>query len=428
MATIARGLARALEGWQQGRMVRDQREQVQLEREQRRALLELQMQQMREVAARQAAQEARATREEQRSAVGAGMLPLDALGAQDMPGATPRTPVFQQEIGGQPYGMAELPDQRQHQATMRATIAARQLKTQEAARQKAQEQAQDSAVRQQALATLPPPMQRVLEGLPTAQLLEVAGKRADRLVNPPREPQRQPLTQQGGDGFMYYSEDGGRNWRRGNVEGLDGSADPPPPRPAPAAAPPGDTLLRGLGISGPSASAPTPVASGAQPAAQPRGPFGRATAQGDATAQSKFQASEQAAQELVAMLQEYRTKLEEVGPQWTAGRDPRVNDLQSLAMQIKLKYKGPDFAGLGVLAGPDMEVLDAVLASPTGLNAKVKGTGGLKAQINSVIGNVERGRRIRYQLSGRPGEYAPLDVPDAGGDLNALRQQYRRQP
>lgn len=155
------------------------------------------------------------------------------------------------------------------------------------------------------------------------------------------------------------------------------------------------------------------------PDGQPvRAPQGRA----DATEERKFQAAELATQQIVPMLQEYKRMIQTTGPQLMAGDDPAVNAMTSLGRQIQLAYKGPDFAQLGVLAGPDMEILEDVVSSPTGARAWWRGKEAIAAQIDQVLNNIERGRRLRHQLSGREKEYQPL-VPtgDRKAELRALK-------
>lgn len=155
------------------------------------------------------------------------------------------------------------------------------------------------------------------------------------------------------------------------------------------------------------------------PDGQPvRAPQGRA----DAVEDRKFQAAELATQQIVPMLQEYKRMIQTTGPQLMAGDDPAINAMTSLGRQIQLAYKGPDFAQLGVLAGPDMEILEDVVSSPTGARAWWRGKDAIAAQVDQVLGNIERGRRLRFQLSGREKEYTPL-VPtgDRKAELRALK-------
>lgn len=72
-----------------------------------------------------------AIRGEQRSAVAAGMVPLDQFdtggiaGGRDMPGATPRQPVFQQEIGGTTFALGEAPAHAKHRDALQKALATR---------------------------------------------------------------------------------------------------------------------------------------------------------------------------------------------------------------------------------------------------------------------------------------------------------------
>lgn len=151
-------------------------------------------------------------------------------------------------------------------------------------------------------------------------------------------------------------------------------------------------------------------------------PLRRARGGADAVEDRKFQASELAVQQIVPMLQEYKRAIQTTGPQLMAGDDPSVNAMTSLARQIQLAYKGPDFAQLGVLTGPDLDILEDVIASPTGPKAWWRGKDAIAAQIDQVLGNIERGRALRYRLTGREADYQPLvQTGDRKAELQALK-------
>lgn len=142
----------------------------------------------------------------------------------------------------------------------------------------------------------------------------------------------------------------------------------------------------------------------------------------DAVEDRKFRAGELQSQELIADLLDYRKMVQENGPRLMAGDDAAINAMVSLAKQLQLKYKGENFAQLGVLAGPDVEILEDVISSPTGVPAVLRGKTGITAKLDDLLTRIERGRRLRHQLSGREKEYQPL-VPtgDRKAELRALK-------
>ena len=233
-------------------------------------------------------------------------------------------------------------------------------------------------------------------------------------------PERQPVTQVGNDGNMYFSEDGGRTWNQSRMAGA--GAGPSPDRPMPTEVPTQrPALADSLPGSGFSRSFTAPQAQGAptggsspqQPAQPPRGVFGKAQdggGMGDAERKS-FNEAEVASRQLVTMLNQYKEALAQNGTAWTDGGDPKRNAMSSLQRQILALYKGPAFANLGVLAGPDMELLDQIVSPATGMMAKVKGTEGITAQINEVLQNAEMTRAARHEVLGVP--YKPISAPQS---------------
>ena len=74
--------------------------------------------------ARQAGLDAAAIRNEQRQAIGMGMVSADQYnprgiaGGMDMPGATPRSPIFRQTIGGTDFVLPEAPSATKHRESI----------------------------------------------------------------------------------------------------------------------------------------------------------------------------------------------------------------------------------------------------------------------------------------------------------------------
>ena len=141
----------------------------------------------------------------------------------------------------------------------------------------------------------------------------------------------------------------------------------------------------------------------------------------DAVEDRKFRAGELQSQELIADLLDYRKMVQENGPRLMAGDDAATNAMVSLAKQLQLKYKGENFAQLGVLAGPDVEILEDVISSPTGVPAVLRGKTGITAKLDDLLTRIERGRRLRYQLAGKEQEYQPLYTGDRKAELQALK-------
>jgi hypothetical protein len=246
-----------------------------------------------------------------------------------------------------------------------------------------------------------------------AQQKELA--RYTRSLQP--RPERQPVTQMGNDGNMYYSEDGGRSWQQSRVAG---GAGPTPDRAATTEVPMPRPALDSMPGSGFSRSFTAPQAQGApaggsspqQPAQPPRGVFGKAPDTGMSDAERKsFNEAEVASRQLVTMLNQYKAALAQNGTAMFDGSDPKRNAMSSLQRQILALYKGPAFANLGVLAGPDMELLDQIVSPATGMMAKAKGTEGITAQINEVLKNAEMTRAARHDVLGVP--YKPITAPQS---------------
>lgn len=107
------------------------------------------------------------------------------------------------------------------------------------------------------------------------------------------------------------------------------------------------------------------------------------------------------------------------------------NKIQNNLKQAQLLYKGPSFAQLGVLAGPDMEILDSIIENPVTMSSLAKGTEGvvsrLKSLTDSVNANVSNKLNVRGYI---PNAEAPQqDAKSTAApklDLNAIEKEIIR--
>jgi hypothetical protein len=65
-------------------------------------------------------------------------------------------------------------------------------------------------------------------------------------------------------------------------------------------------------------------------------------------------------------------------------------EMQSLARQIQLDAKNQDFFALGVLAGPDLDLLESVIPTSSKLSNILMPASSAKAQIDSFKNNLEK--------------------------------------
>lgn len=82
----------------------------------------------------------------------------------------------------------------------------------------------------------------------------------------------------------------------------------------------------------------------------------------------KFKAGVSAARTLLENLNEYQTLLANKGSEYGGKAAQRM---ESLARDIQLSAKNEDLYGLGVLTGPDLELLESLIQSPTGLSDQI---------------------------------------------------------
>lgn len=167
------------------------------------------------------------------------------------------------------------------------------------------------------------------------------------------------------------------------------------------------------------APARTPAASGAapsEPTPRPQPPrFGPAAAKA-AEAQQTFTTAVTEAQQLAALLGQYRTQLGQAGVRAFAVGSPEHTALQSLQRQILMTLKGDAFFKLGVLAGPDMAVMEDILNPPTGLRAMGIGTQGIIRQIDQLGANLNTNLGIQARQLG-------VDPPQVWDARQFARQQ-----
>jgi hypothetical protein len=90
----------------------------------------------------------------------------------------------------------------------------------------------------------------------------------------------------------------------------------------------------------------------------------------------KFKSGVSAARGLLENLNEYQTLVEYHGSEMGGKVAQRM---ESLARDIQLAAKNEDLYGLGVLTGPDLQILEEIIAAPTGLGAKLDPFSGSRA-------------------------------------------------
>jgi hypothetical protein len=90
----------------------------------------------------------------------------------------------------------------------------------------------------------------------------------------------------------------------------------------------------------------------------------------------KFKSGVSAARGLLVNLNEYQSLVEKYGSE-VGGKVAQRMD--SLARDIQLAAKNEDLYGLGVLTGPDLQILEDIISAPTGLGAKLDPMSGSRA-------------------------------------------------
>jgi hypothetical protein len=104
----------------------------------------------------------------------------------------------------------------------------------------------------------------------------------------------------------------------------------------------------------------------------------------------KFKAGASAARTLLNNLNEYQALVDKYGSEVGGEVAQRMD---SLARDIQLSAKNEDLYGLGVLAGPDLALLEEIIQAPTGLGAKLDPFTGSRA--------ANKARQFREMLNTR---------------------------
>jgi hypothetical protein len=102
----------------------------------------------------------------------------------------------------------------------------------------------------------------------------------------------------------------------------------------------------------------------------------------------KFRNSATTFKTLIDKIDRYKSMIDKYG----AFENPYSNagaEMQSLARQIQLDAKNQDFFALGVLAGPDLDLLESVIPTSSKLSNILMPASSAKAQIDSFKNNLE---------------------------------------
>jgi hypothetical protein len=218
---------------------------------------------------------------------------------------------------------------------------------------------------------------------------------------------RQPLSKVAPDGNMYYSEDGGRSWRRAQIEGMEqGGSQPTPMQDAPQSqrvpAMQGDSILRGLNL---------PMEANRTNAQPPRtpAPFGQTTGGPFAkpkAAPQKYVDQVMALDEMDALLDQYEASLGNIqSASVFAGRDPAMIEAQATHRQLLMAAKKA--FELGVLNGKDQELIEQAISPPTGIGAVVR----TKPNIVKQIGVARRSNALKREGMNRAYGQFPVEAP-----------------
>jgi hypothetical protein len=271
-----------------------------------------------------------------------------------------------------------------------------------------QQAAKDAERRGQMIAGLPTSVRARAGGLPDAELTRMYANFLGEAMKPkaPAAP-RQPLSKVAPDGNMYYSEDGGRSWRRAQIEGMEqGGSQPTPMQDAPQSqrvpAMQGDSILRGLNL---------PMDANRTNAQPPRtpAPFGQTTGGPFAkpkAAPQKYVDQVMALDEMDALLDQYEASLKNIeGASVFAGRDPAMIEAQATHRQLLMAAKKA--FELGVLNGKDQELIEQAISPPTGLGAVVR----TKPNIIKQIGVARRSNALKRDGMNRAYGQFPVEAP-----------------
>lgn len=158
----------------------------------------------------------------------------------------------------------------------------------------------------------------------------------------------------------------------------------------------------------------------------PGGPADKPEQEYTATQVNKFVQSATTMDALQGALNQYLTLIDTVGPQmWTTGLggdNPQVAKLQAARTNIDIQIK--ELFNLGVLNGPDLDIIRGAIPDVTGFNALGKSKESVRAALSVVQDYVDRGRNQipqefidKARPNGNPFEQRPSNV---GGWLKSL--------
>lgn len=93
------------------------------------------------------------------------------------------------------------------------------------------------------------------------------------------------------------------------------------------------------------------------------------------------------------------------------------NDIKQKLTNAQLIYKGEAFAKLGVLAGPDMKILESVIENPVTFESLAKGTGGVVSRLRGLTNTVNTSLENRLKNFGYI-KNQTQDKPNQAIDIN----------
>jgi hypothetical protein len=103
----------------------------------------------------------------------------------------------------------------------------------------------------------------------------------------------------------------------------------------------------------------------------------------------KFRNSATTFKTLIDKIDRYKNMIDRYGPFENSFSNAGA-EMQSLARQIQLDAKNQDFFALGVLAGPDLDLLESVIPTSSKMSNILMPASSAKAQIESFKNNLER--------------------------------------
>jgi hypothetical protein len=92
---------------------------------------------------------------------------------------------------------------------------------------------------------------------------------------------------------------------------------------------------------------------------------------------------------VVQKIKQLKELIGKYGPYENEYSSAAGQQMMSLANDIKLDLKGPEFKALGVLAGPDMAILEALVPDTTSLKNMAKSSSAVNASLDSLAKRLE---------------------------------------